>query len=528
METLARWTIYEGRLESTTLAASRDVDPFWDVDVRVRFTGPSGQATVIEAFWDGGNTWRFRFAPDEVGVWTWETSSNLTEDEGLNAPTSRFQCGSYEGDNPLYNHGPVRLSENRRYLVWGDGAPFFWLADTAWNGVLRADEADWARYLETRRDQDFTVVQFVSTQWRGGRDVLGDKRAFEGTDHIRLNPAFFRALDDKVAAINAHGLVAAPVALWALTESDPGQALTEVDAVRLVKYLVARWGAHHVAWFLGGDGRYQDEAVAARWRRIGNAVFNDPQVDRHRRLVTMHPCGQSWVGPLFRGEAWFDFIGYQSGHGSSESHLRWLAFGPPATEWDNDPALPVINLEPNYEMHPSYHEDQRFTDREVRRAAYWSLLVSPTAGVTYGNNPIWVWPETTEVPENHENIGPVDSWEAGLETSGIRSMMHMRQFFASLSWWRLRPAPDLVADQPGEDGPERFIAAAKSVEGGVAVVYVSEGGSVTLNAEALGSLSVGCWFNPRTGTWLDTCVLPENGAALDTPDGGDWVLCIRH
>jgi hypothetical protein len=164
----------------------------------------------------------------------------------------------------------------------------------------------------------------------------------------------------------------------------------------------------------------------------------------------------------------------------------------------------------------------------VRRAAYWSLLVSPTAGVTYGNNPIWVWPETTEVPENHENIGPVEAWVAGLETPGIRGMTVMRQFFASLPWWRLRPAPEVVADQPGMDDPSRFIAAAKSVDGEVAVLYVPAGGSVTLNTEALGGLSVGCWFDPRTGVWSDTCVLPADGEPLDAPDDGDWVLSIRR
>jgi hypothetical protein len=148
--------------------------------------------------------------------------------------------------------------------------------------------------------------------------------------------------------------------------------------------------------------------------------------------------------------------------------------------------------------------------------------------VTFGVNPIWVWPEEPEVPENHENIGEVDPWEAGLETPGVESMTHLKQFFASLPWWRLRPAPALVVDQPGKDDPRRFVAAAMSDDGDVAVVYVPKGESVTLNAEALGSLSVGCWFNPRTGTWSDTCVLPSEDVALETPDDGDWVLSIRH
>ena len=40
-------------------------------------------------------------------------------------------------------------------------------------------------------------------------------------------------MDRKVDAINAHGMIAVPVALWAFGPDDPGQALAEVDAVRL-------------------------------------------------------------------------------------------------------------------------------------------------------------------------------------------------------------------------------------------------------------------------------------------------------
>ena len=49
-------------------------------------------------------------------------------------------------------------------------------------------------------------------------------------------------MDRKVDAINAHGMIAVPVALWAFGPDDPGQALAEVDAVRLARYLLARWG----------------------------------------------------------------------------------------------------------------------------------------------------------------------------------------------------------------------------------------------------------------------------------------------
>lgn len=525
MKNVPQWTVFEAALEGFR----SHTNPFWDVTIYVHFTSPLGKRQTVEAFWDGpgvesGDVWRVRFSPGEIGEWCWV--SECAEDAQLHGCAGSFQCTPYSGDNPLYHYGPVRLADSRRHLVWGTtdaASPFFWLADTAWNGVLRADEADWDSYLRTRREQGFTVIQFVSTQWRGGQAALNGEVAFAGTARITLHPEFFQKRDAKVAAINDHGLIAAPVLLWALWESDPGQALSEEDAIRLCRYLVARWGAYQVIWLLGGDGNYKDER-ADHWQRIGAAVFGPEK----ERLVTLHPCGQSWVGPEFRGQPWFDFIGYQSGHGSSEEHLRWLVQGPPATDWATAPALPVINLEPNYEFHPSYHGGRIFGDYEVRRAAYWSLLLAPPAGVTYGNNPIWTWTlgAIPEAPEGHASLGPVAPWHTGVETPGVRSMSLLRQFFERLPWWQLEPAPELLTGQPGKEDPARFIAAAKTADGACAVIYIPQGGDVCLDTTSLVHPAVEHWFNPRTGLWTEAGPIAGTTCTLTSPEEQDWVLCI--
>ncbi len=532
---IAIWTVFETALESETAYEN----PFWDVDLLVRFTGPEGQVKEIDAFWDGVPTdgdsdapsrWVVRFSPDAVGQWRWETICSDRGNAGLHDHRGKFTCVPYEGENPLYRYGALTLSEDRRSFTWADGSHFFWLADTAWNGVLRSGEEDWARYLAVRRDQGFSVVQFVSTQWRGASEALGGDRAFTGTERITVFPEFFRSREARVAAINEVGLVAAPIILWAVWESDPGLALTEADAVRLARYIVARWGAYHVIWFLGGDGNYLDER-AERWCHIGRGVFGESREGRDR-LVTMHPGGQTWVGELFRQEPWYDFIGYQSGHGSSEEHLRWLIEGPPATQWDGDPVLPVVNLEPNYEGHPSYHMDRRFTDYEVRRAAYWSLLLTPPAGVSYGTNPIWVWPEVPELPDGHPNIGLVEPWEQGLLLPGIRSMTILRAFFEVMPWWTLQPAPELLAAQPGAADPTAFIAAAKTQDGRQAIVYLPKGGLVRFNLDRLPPSPVMRWFDPRAGRWTDLRPLAEavNGdgaGSVIAPDQQDWLLLVE-
>lgn len=519
METVMLWTVLE-----LTLKSQRDyANPLWDVSVRVEFASPSGRRRSADAFWNGERTWLVRFCPDEVGEWHWRSECSEPTDTGLHGQRGSFRCEPYTGDHPLYRHGPVRLSPNGRFFVHADGTPFLWLADTAWNGVLKADPTAWERYLQARHQQGFTAVQFVSTHWRAFPQDEQGETAYEGAQRIRINPHFFQRLDGKVAAINRHGLIAAPVILWALRPPSPGVVLPEEDLVRLARYIVARWGAYHVIWILGGDGDYRGER-AERWRRIGRAVFGD----RHDALVTMHPGGQHWIADEFRQETWFDFLGYQSGHGDRPDHLRWLVFGPPSQEWRKEPPRPIVNLEPNYEAHRAYHSRQPFTAFHVRRALYWSLLIAPTAGVTYGHHGIWFWAEKPEEPTDHAGSGVAPAWHEAVRSEGAACVKHLKDFFTSLEWWKLRPAQELLAEQPGTpEAPQKFIAAARSEEGTLAVLYTPEGGSIALRTESLRLPAVASWFDPRVGQWLEAGKVTQPLHRFPTPDDHDWVLCIR-
>ncbi len=515
---ITQHTIFETALYSS---ATYD-NPFWDIDVQVQFIAPSGQQQTIDAYWDGGDSWRVRFSPGEVGTWEWITTCSDAGNNGLHHQEGKFECGAYEGENPLYQHGPLKISADEHSFSYADDTPFFWLADTAWNGVLRATAADWEHYLDVRSQQGFTAIQFVSAHWRGlTRDDLGEV-AFVGEDRITLNIPFFHRLDPKVAAINRHGMIASPIMLWTLTQTDPGQILSEAAAIRFCRYLQARWGAYQVVWMVGGDGCYEKDDTVQRWQRIGQAVFGD----RHDRLVTMHPCGQTWVKPNFGGEAWFDFVGYQSGHGDSDGELNWLVKGPPAEDWSSEPVMPVINLEPNYETHPSYHTKTIFGDYEVRRASYWSLLVSPPAGVTFGHNAIWVWPDQPEPAENHANIGVVQPWSTALATPGVQSMSYLAQFFEKLPWTQLRPATDVLVAQPGDENPHKFVAVAQTTDHKLTVIYFPRGVTATIVTEKIGTATHASWFNPRAGEWVETDLTTTPEQTLVPPDDEDWLIVI--
>lgn len=56
----------------------------------------------------------------------------------------------------------LRISANNRFLVKADGAPFFYLGDTAWELFHRLNREEATRYLDNRARKGFTVIQAVA------------------------------------------------------------------------------------------------------------------------------------------------------------------------------------------------------------------------------------------------------------------------------------------------------------------------------------------------------------------------------
>ena len=101
-------------------------NPF-DTDATVTFTPPSGteRAVAVQAFYDGGNTWRARLYVSECGTWRWRSRS--ADDENLNGQSGSFTVLQSNLRGKLRSH-----PKNNRWWATDDGRTFLNLADTAY------------------------------------------------------------------------------------------------------------------------------------------------------------------------------------------------------------------------------------------------------------------------------------------------------------------------------------------------------------------------------------------------------------
>src|SRR5437868_7308930 len=246
----------------------------------------------------------------------------------------------------------LKVSDNRRFLVRDDGAPFFYLGDTAWALFQRLDLADATRYLEDRAAKGFTVIQAVALSEFDGLRVpncYGDLPLHD-CDPLQPNEAYFRHVDAVIDTAAKLGLVIGLLPTWGdkvgpLKWGVGPEVFTAENAARYGEFLGARYRDKPIIWILGGDRNPDSPQRAATWRALAAGLKRG---DGGRHLMTYHPMGVYSSSSFFPGEDWLDFNTFQS------SHMVWNRdnYNFIAQDYDHAPPKPCMDGEPNYEDMP--------------------------------------------------------------------------------------------------------------------------------------------------------------------------------
>lgn len=148
---VGKYATFEKKVENTNAYSNK----FADVELTTEFVSPSGKTTNFYGFFDGdgkgggdsitGNTWKFRFMPNEIGEWkyTWTWS------DGTKGGNGTFLCtetNSRKGILRPYEENPRWLAYNGTEPVWlksyyesghsSIAQPFQWIKDNVYQPMI--------------------------------------------------------------------------------------------------------------------------------------------------------------------------------------------------------------------------------------------------------------------------------------------------------------------------------------------------------------------------------------------------------
>jgi hypothetical protein len=287
-------------------------DPFKEMTLDALVTAPDGRQFKVPAFWAGGNEWRFRYASGSIGTHTYRTECSDAANPRLHGVEGKLEVVPYRGENPLYRHGPIRVSKDRRHLEHADGTPFFWLGDTWWKGLSkRIPFEGFQKLTADRKAKGFTVVQIVAGPYPD-EPPFDPRWANEGgmpyeKGYVQVNPAFFDYADRRIEHLIEAGIVPAIVGGWGWHM--PSVGVEKMN--RHWRYLIARYGAYPVVWVVGG------EAGGPEWTAAARHVRN---LDPYHRPATAHPYSSGRQS--LTDDAVLDFDMLQTGHGGGWGHIN--------------------------------------------------------------------------------------------------------------------------------------------------------------------------------------------------------------
>ena len=506
-------------------------DPFNQVEVDAIVTLPSGGEERVPAFWGGDSSWRVRYAAPAPGLYKIRSACTDTSNRDLHGQTMTLDVHPYEGSNPHYKHGVLKVGDDQRHFQHADGTPFFWLGDTWWMGLCK--RLSWPDGFETltadRVHKGFTMVQIVAGLYPD-MEPFDERGANEAgypweRDFSRINPAYFDMADVRIRHLADHGLAACVVGFWGYFIPRMG-----MDKVKQHwRYLIARWGAYPVVWCLAGEGTMsyylsktpQQDAETQKHGLTELARYVH-STDPHRHPITIHPSSTSRL--CVDDPSVLDFDMLQTGHddrksvpNTIESVNRSLA----AT-----PKMPVLIGEVCYEG------IQEASRQEVQRFMFWSALLGGTAGHTYGANGIWQV-DTREKPyglspHGHSWGGP--PWEIAAQLPGSGQLGLAKGLLTRYSWWKLEPNPELITPHWSKEDYWKPFAA--EIPGETVIAFMPSSHSGTALHNLKGSSYRAFFFNPTDGTEVALGnITPDASGSwriAEVPIFQDWVVVLEH
>lgn len=427
-----------------------------------------------------------------------------------------------------WSHGPLKVSDNGYYLMHSDGTPFFWLGDTGWLLPERLDRDEAYYYLQRAAKAGFNVVQVQTVNGVPTLNAYGKYSHPDGWDFSNIDRpgeyGYWDHMDHIISTSERHGIYIGMVCIWGgLVKA----GLMNVDQAKAYgKFLAERYKDRpNIVWIIGGD--IQGDIKTEVWDALAESIREaDPG-----HLMTFHPRGRTTSAKWFNDREWLDFNMFQSGHRRYDQRMGNKDYPiPDGTEEDSwmyvdsarvhKPVKPVLDGEPSYEDIPQgLHSDNepRWTDKDVRRYAYWSVFAG-SCGHTYGHNAVMQM-SRPGVPGAYFADGAAKPWYKAQEDPGYNQMIHLKRLMLSLPYF------DRVADQSiVSDNGTRYDRLLATRGNDYLLVYNHTARPMSIDLGKISGKEKNLWWMDAATGALTYLGKSKTGIYSYTPQGDDGVL----
>jgi hypothetical protein len=450
-------------------------NPFTAIDLSADVTSPSGRTYSISGFFDGngqggavGRVFKLRIFADEEGTWRWTTRSN---EPSLHGKSGSFVCaGLLPG---RFAAGPLEIDPERpRIFRYRNGTPVYLLGK-----FLDADAPEKLRFSHTFWSEDLTDAD---------RQTLLDRHL-----SMRLN---------KMSVYLANKGDYAHVSTTPWVGRDTSNDKTRFDLARWHRY--DRW-----------TRELRDAGLLAHlWFFADDSQFGDlPEADRQRLIRYGMARLSGYVNTLFTLA-----LEWQEGWTSAEvaNHMGYLHQNNP---WDR--LISVHGLTGHFSF-PTEPWADYMQVQAGNQSDFQDVWTSTLVHRLMGEKPV--------IQEEH-GLGQEDAahrrkaWAAfvgGSSGSGTGAFLEpLARFLPGTPFERMEP-DDLVVLTGN--------AWALADRGRHYVLYLHDGGSVTVDLLTAPGTFLAEWFDPRTGLFTPlTTVTGGSLRSFTAPGAGDWVLTLR-
>jgi len=516
---------------------SQAQNPFTEVTIEGAFGLQDSTPLPVDGFCDAtnGTTFRIRFMPSKPGTYsytvTYRENQFAQTHHGTFTATDARQKGLVRVDAEFPAH--FRWEGTQERYFW-NGTTAYWLA--GWDDATIAnilDRLDHFRITRVRaalsgRVQDgrawFENVfptnnfTFLLNPWVAKNPASVENPGFDVT---RFNVDYWQKWDRLVAQARERNIVVSVI--FYVDGRRPGvdpfgkTGMGSPDEQRYYRYAIARLAAYsNVMWDLANEYRFFRNDAGAE--KMGAFV---KLCDPYDHLTSTHGHDDF----RFQSSPWADFALYQrwDEHGGYD-----FMVGNRTRQAETGRIIPQINEEYGYEDHypQGWGENRVAPARSAANRARLAWEIHLAGG----------YQTTGERANQGTGWGP-DTGGGWINGRGDDSMTmlelyaHLYDFFTGITWWQLQPDPNLVvalfphpSDQNRSSAPARAFAA-RNPEGDLAVVYVPNGGVVSLRDDLLKDQLKPLWFSPADGGMRNARAIAPR--VYRTPNTQDWVLLFR-